>query len=93
MLMSEGSPPAFDRYGISEFITDWRDGLFVASRRNPLSEYQKGHGCREIVQATQWRELISLAFAERIKADILAMVERDFEEAHGHPPESHGLAT
>lgn len=76
----------FDRYGINEFITDWYDGVFTSARRLPLSPYQEAHGCREVIKAKTWRELISLAMAERIKADLIEMAERAFTEDHGHPP-------
>ena len=78
----------YDRDGISGFVTHECDGKFIARRRDALTPYQKAHQCRVVISAPTMRELIGLAMAERIKADMIRYVEQEFEAEHGHAPES-----
>lgn len=71
----------FDPDGVVEFYAEQRGDLYVATRKAPLSPYQKGHGCHEVVTAASFRELVFIAMAERIKASLVAAAEKEFEQA------------
>lgn len=59
------------------WITSHQDGVYVAERVRPLSEYQVLYGCRTRVTAPTADELDRLCLAERVHAELVANAERE----------------
>jgi hypothetical protein len=58
------------------WITSHRDGIYIAERVRPLSDYQALYGCKTQVTAPTAAELDWLCVAERVHAELVANAER-----------------